>query len=135
MKKILGIILGTIVIVGGIYYYQNRSKAPEQNNQPDEVQNTPQVKTYTMEEVAKHGAEPLDENADANSFSCWTVIRDKVYDITDFLDSHPGGEAIYQACGRDATTLFETRPEGSGTPHSANARAILEKYYIGDLRK
>jgi len=37
-----------------------------------------------------------------------TVIRGQVYDITDFLDKHPGGrEVINLAVGRDATILFE----------------------------
>ena len=82
-----------------------------------------------MAEVAAHGA-------DSDSDECWTVIHGKVYDILDFAsNSHPGGEAIFEACGTDATKLFETRPMGSGTPHSADARKILEKYYIGDLKK
>lgn len=25
---------------------------------------------------------------------CWVIIHDKVYDITSFLDEHPGGSAI-----------------------------------------
>ena len=81
-----------------------------------------------MAEVAAHGADP-------DSEECWTVIHGKVYDILEFASSsHPGGELIFQACGIDATTIFETRPMGSKTPHSAKAREILEKYYIGDLK-
>ena len=86
------------------------------------------VKTYTMADVAAHGADP-------NSDECWTVIHGRVYNIKGFLDKHPGGESIYEACGADATKLFETRPNGSNTPHSVKARAILETYYIGDLQK
>ena len=38
-----------------------------------------------------------------------TVINEQVYDITDFLDKHPGGrELINLAVGRDATILFES---------------------------
>lgn len=94
------------------------------------------VKTYTMEEVVKHGPESWD-NEDLNpDDACWMVIRGKVYAIPDsFTQSHPGGHAIYDGCGTDATTLFETRPSGSGKPHSENARSILEKFYIGDLKK
>ncbi|MBR9690274.1 cytochrome b5 domain-containing protein [Candidatus Woesearchaeota archaeon] len=64
---------------------------------------------------------------------CWLSIDGHVYDVTAFIGSHPGGEAILQGCGTDATTLFETRPMGSGKPHSDNARILLETYYIGDL--
>jgi cytochrome b involved in lipid metabolism len=78
-----------------------------------------------METVAEHGV------AD----NCWLVINNNVYNLTDFVVSHPGGKAIIEGCGKDATQLFETRPMGSGTPHSDRARSILEKYYIGSLKK
>jgi len=38
-----------------------------------------------------------------------TVIRGQAYDLTDFLDIHPGGAfMVSQAVGRDATYLFES---------------------------
>lgn len=110
---------------------QSASQAPTLESPITPPPADPNVKTYTMEEVAAHGSDFDNYNG------CWTVIHGKVYDITEFADNfkHPGGEMIYQACGTDGTELFETRPEGSGTPHSANAREILDKYYIGDLKK
>jgi cytochrome b involved in lipid metabolism len=76
-----------------------------------------------LEEVAQHALEA----------DCWMAINGKVYDVTEFVKTHPGGKAILQGCGKDATQLFETRPMGSGTPHSDNARRISEKYLIGEL--
>jgi cytochrome b involved in lipid metabolism len=64
---------------------------------------------------------------------CWMAINGDVYDITDFIPQHPGGNIINDGCGTDATVFFETRPMGSGTPHSTNARLILERYLIGRL--
>lgn len=153
MKKLIIILLllVAIVVVGRYFYQKNKNATREENQQATQSQQSkpgnenvehdntsaptpesnPNVKYYTMEEVAAHGSDF------ENYIGCWTVINDKVYDITEFADNfkHPGGEMIYQACGKDGTELFETRPEGSGTPHSANAREILEKYYIGELRK
>jgi cytochrome b involved in lipid metabolism len=65
---------------------------------------------------------------------CWTAINGNVYNITEFVAQHPGGNIISDDCGIDATVLFETRPMGSGTPHSIDARTTLEKYYIGRFR-
>jgi predicted heme/steroid binding protein len=78
---------------------------------------------YTMEEVAKHD----------NKDDCWLVINGKVYDVTEF-NQHPGGDAILEGCGQDATELFNTRPMGSGTPHSENARGYLTNWEIGTLQ-
>jgi cytochrome b involved in lipid metabolism len=78
---------------------------------------------FSMEEIAKHD----------NPEDCWFVIDNKVYDVTGYEAKHPGGEAILVGCGKDATQLFETRPMGSGTPHSDKARSYMPNYYIGDL--
>lgn len=81
--------------------------------------------TYTLEEIAEHSTEN----------DCWLLIDEKVYNATDYIISHPGGTAILQGCGTDATDLFRTRPMGSGTPHSGNAKDLLKDYYIGELKR
>ncbi|KAI1812898.1 acyl-CoA dehydrogenase-like protein [Poronia punctata] len=55
------------------------------------------AKTFTRDEVAKHNTED----------SVWFVIDSKVYDVSEFLDAHPGGEAVLrQVAGKDATVDF-----------------------------
>lgn len=41
-------------------------------------------KTLTREEVAKNNT----------GDSLWFIIDSKVYDATEFIDAHPGGEAV-----------------------------------------
>jgi cytochrome b involved in lipid metabolism len=81
--------------------------------------------TYTLGQISEH----------ATKDSCWMALEGKVYDVTPFVASgfHPGRDAILQGCGRDATELFNTRPMGTGTPHSERARKMLPKYLIGEL--
>lgn len=51
--------------------------------------------------------------------SCWIIVNNDVYDVTNFIDSHPGGPRfILNYGGRDATKAFEEL-------HSAGT---LEKY-------
>ncbi|QRD83422.1 FMN-dependent dehydrogenase-domain-containing protein [Aspergillus flavus] len=55
-------------------------------------------KIFTSAEVAHHNKEN----------SCWVVLYGKVYDVTHFLSSHPGGaQAILRVSGRDATDDFD----------------------------
>ncbi|KAI5844097.1 FMN-dependent dehydrogenase-domain-containing protein [Tricharina praecox] len=50
------------------------------------------------EEVAKHNTRA----------SCWVIIHNQVYDVTSFLDSHPGGaNIILRYAGRDATAEYD----------------------------
>lgn len=61
-------------------------------------------------------------------FDCWTAYNGKVYDITNYLPYHPGGEAkLMLGAGRDCTQLF--------TKYHAwvNAENILGKCCIGIL--
>uniref|UniRef100_A0A8C4SVE9 Cytochrome b5 n=1 Tax=Erpetoichthys calabaricus TaxID=27687 RepID=A0A8C4SVE9_ERPCA len=49
---------------------------------------------FTLEEVKKHNV----------SKNTWVIIHDKVYDVTHFLDEHPGGEEVLlEQAGGDAT--------------------------------
>ncbi|XP_034489690.1 cytochrome b5 isoform X2 [Drosophila innubila] len=58
----------------------------------------------------------------------WLVIDNKVYDVTKFLNEHPGGEeSLMSVAGVDGTKDFNE------VGHSAEARELLKKFYIGDL--
>lgn len=77
-----------------------------------------ELRTINLAEVAWHDT-PDD---------CWLVIENYVYDCTEFLSSHPGGQDILlEYAGRDATLAF------NGTGHSTVAKATLERYTIGEL--
>ncbi|QUC16164.1 uncharacterized protein UV8b_00405 [Ustilaginoidea virens] len=57
----------------------------------------PPAKTFTRAEVRQHTAED----------SLWCIIDSIVYDVSDFVAIHPGGESVLrQVAGQDATTAF-----------------------------
>lgn len=69
---------------------------------------------------------------------CWMIISGEVYNVTEYVRNHPGGDDILRGCGKDATALFNTRRDenervGSGTSHSSNARSTLESFKVGVL--
>ena len=58
----------------------------------------------------------------------WMTIHNKVYDITKYLDDHPGGEEVLMdRAGQDGTEDFED------VGHSQQARDTLKKYELGEL--
>jgi len=75
-----------------------------------------------LSEVADHATED----------DCWIAIEGSVYDVTDFILQHPGGDEILAGCGTDATELFNNRPDNRGA-HSNTARVLLPQYFIGEL--
>jgi len=77
------------------------------------------LKEYTAEEVAKH----------KNRSDLWLIIHGKVYNVTPFLEEHPGGpEVLENHGGSDATQDFED------VFHSPKARELMQKYVIGSLK-
>ncbi|CAL0319542.1 unnamed protein product [Lupinus luteus] len=75
-------------------------------------------KVHTFEEVSKHN----------QTKDCWLILSGKVYDVTSFMDDHPGGdEVLLSSTGKDATTDFED------VGHSDSAKEMMEKYYIGEI--
>ncbi|KAH9918175.1 cytochrome b5 [Epithele typhae] len=62
--------------------------------------------------------------------SIYILIHEKVYDVTKFIDEHPGGdEVILAEAARDATEAFED------VGHSDEARALLKDMLVGDFEK
>jgi len=114
MIPLLGVIVVAVFLASGCVQSESSPQTTDTTGTPT---------TYMLADIANH----------ATSNDCWLAIEGKVYDVTNFISVHPGGQAILQGCGTDATTLYDTRPMGSGTPHSQRARDLLANYYIGDL--
>ena len=71
----------------------------------------------TAEEVAKHSTRE----------DGWLIVEGKVYDVTSYIDVHPGGDSLLKWLGQEATAPF------NGTQHPGSARDNLDNYLIGDL--
>jgi hypothetical protein len=67
------------------------------------------TQTHTRAEIAKHN----------NVEDLWCIIDHKVYDLTDFVDAHPGGTVVLQqVAGQDATAAF----------YNLHRQEVLNKY-------
>ncbi|GJQ84499.1 cytb5 [Trypoxylus dichotomus] len=76
------------------------------------------AKEYSYAEVKKHN----------NNQGAWVVIHNEVFDVSTFLNEHPGGEEVLlEQAGKDASEAFED------VGHSTDARELMQKYKIGDI--
>jgi hypothetical protein len=63
--------------------------------------------------------------------ACWSIIDEKVYDLTRWIDSHPGGPSYIQfICGKDGTNSFKAQHSGR-----ANPTARLTDFLLGPLAR
>jgi cytochrome b involved in lipid metabolism len=75
---------------------------------------------FTYQDVAEHNTKK----------DLYIVIHDKVYDITKFVDEHPGGEEVLlDVGGQDSTEAFED------VGHSDEAREALVPLLVGTLKR
>ena len=65
------------------------------------------MEEYSWEEIAKHNT--VD--------SLWLVVSGKIYDVTTFIDEHPGGPEVFlELAGKDATDDFMSISNHLGNP-------------------
>ncbi|CAO3628270.1 unnamed protein product [Cunninghamella blakesleeana] len=83
-----------------------------------DLRGVPQLGRYTLEDIKKHSTK---EDA-------WTALHGKVYNITPYIDFHPGGvKDLIRIAGRDGTKLFML------THQWVNAEFMLDACLVGFL--
>ena len=72
---------------------------------------------YTIKEISRHN----------QITDCWLIAHNKVYDVTNFISTHPiGSEPIIKKAGQDCTEDYDFHPSKS--------KKIWEKYKIGYVK-
>ncbi|MDQ5962570.1 MAG: hypothetical protein QG653_377 [Patescibacteria group bacterium] len=129
MKSALITIIAIIILGAGYYGYRMWDEyAPESYVQEDGTMlntttgaTSTTTSTYTMQDIAMHN----------NQDSCYSVIQNKVYDLTLWVNAHPGGsKAILSLCGIDGTEKFMNKHKGE-----EKFMTILNtRFYVGNLK-
>ncbi|HVM73938.1 MAG TPA: cytochrome b5-like heme/steroid binding domain-containing protein [Candidatus Paceibacterota bacterium] len=136
-RILLGAALILLTVVFGIAFYQyanptTPTTVPTSNPTPVQGTSTPAsvatsssstpttgTKSYTLAQVATHNS----------ASSCWSAINGNVYDLTNWINQHPGGpEHILAICGIDGSSAFNAQHGGQARP-----AAELKNFYIGTL--
>ena len=97
---------------------------PAATQEPAKASPTPEVTTQSAYTMAK-----VKENNSAAS--CWSVISGNVYNLTQWINSHPGGpSAIRGLCGVDGSSSFNGKHGRQSNPNET-----LAGYLLGPLTK
>ncbi|KAK6248594.1 hypothetical protein QUC31_020159 [Theobroma cacao] len=110
---ILGVLLGAFILI------PRHGKSAHTNQVQSNGNNSKASKSYSKTEVALHNKRT----------DCWIIIKDKVYDVTSYVEEHPGGDAILAHAGDDSTEGFY------GPQHATRVFDMIDDFYIGDLHK
>jgi len=125
IRNNIGILLIIIFIIGAgviVYYGRPVMKINGQTGSSASLSSSPGGnQSYTMSQVATHN----------NPSDCWSAINGGVYDLTDWINRHPGGpQFIIGLCGSDGSAMFNQKHG-----HSFSAQAALALLQIGDLKQ
>lgn len=110
----------------GIYYYNLPEKKVHAINTTQSVECgklRKDLKTYTLEEVGKH------YNKETR---IWVTYKEGVYDITDFVEQHPGGPSKIIMAAGSSIEPFWTIYANHKTPE---IYTLLESMRIGNISK
>lgn len=106
-----------ILLVAGFGYALMSQRPVAQLPAPS---NTATNNVYTQADVSSHNT----------AASCWSSIEGGVYDLTGWINRHPGGaQAIISLCGTDGTASFVAQ---HGSSRSPRRELVLLK--IGNLQ-
>ncbi len=116
MKYTLALIVTLTLVLGGGYYWHTKTAVA-----PDTayVAATTTDGSYTAAQVAAHNT----------AQDCWTIVSGSIYNLTEWIAQHPGGEGpILSICGNDGTSAFMDE-------HMRDSRAqgMLATFKIGTL--
>jgi len=140
-KKTLVAALCVIILALASFIFFRSNTAQEVDSQSSSSQQTTSELQSENNDQASVKLTKAEVSKHSSADSCWTIIDAVVYDITEYVSRHPGGNEILRACGTDGTSLFNQRlttsgeSVGSGTPHSSSAQKQLEQFKLGNLQQ
>lgn len=64
-----------------------------------------------------------------NKSDCWSIVNGSVYNLTSYVQNHPGGAAVIaNICGKDGTKAFTNQHNTQGKPNN-----VLSSFLLGPL--
>ncbi|KAK7245454.1 hypothetical protein RIF29_40300 [Crotalaria pallida] len=114
LALLLGLLLALLLLIPRQHKSGHKGKSHSSLNNSDKAS-----KSFSKTEVSLHNKRE----------DCWIIIKNKVYDVTSYVEEHPGGDAILAHAGDDSTEGF------FGPQHATRVFDMIEDFYIGDLEQ
>ena len=111
-------ILAAAIATSLLFYHTTTSSAANAEAPPNHLPSS--KPTIRLADVKTHGED---------SESKWVIKGTKVYDITDWVSAHPGGEVILRGVGGTIDKYWDI----FSIHKKQDVYDILDSYYIGDL--
>lgn len=108
-----------LLLILGLFVFKSLNNTNENTKTSSEAD----TKIIDLSEIATHNSKD----------SCWTAIDGGVYDITNFISKHEGGDRILAVCGINGSDLFSGK-NPMGRAHNQMAKTLLSKMKIGKLQ-
>jgi sulfite oxidase len=120
-----GRVIGGAVAAGAgtALYYSNLEKTPASCGGPGVTAGAhrPELPTFSKDEVAKHRTKDT---------GIWVTYKDGVYDVTEWVDIHPGGASrLMLAAGGPIDPFWAMYAQHN----TDQVQSILEEYRLGNL--
>jgi cytochrome b involved in lipid metabolism len=100
------------------------------NSQVNSFQQLSSVAVSSIQNQSLKSFSIADLNSHKTEADCYVSVLNKVYDVTAYVDQHPGGKDILKGCGKMLDGV--RHPGGSFT--GAEIQGILKEYYLGELK-
>lgn len=103
-----------------------RGPAPTPTPTPTPSPSPSASSTPKAEVTTQSGYTMANVRANNSEASCWSVISGNVYNLTQWINSHPGGPSLIRAlCGTDGTASFNNQHGGQSNPTKTLAGYLL----------
>lgn len=107
-------VLGAVIVAFIVFLFFRPAPPPVDSKKKEYGQ-------FTKEQVAQHN----------HRGDLWIILKDgsvsKVYDVTAYVDEHPGGDSILTNAGEDSSDEF------FGPQHPPRVHDMIEDFCIGTL--
>ncbi|CAD6225243.1 unnamed protein product [Miscanthus lutarioriparius] len=96
MEILIYVLLLVLIVLGTLSVIPRSNSKGKGNGGVHPLGSGKTSRSYTKKEVSTHNTRK----------DCWIIIKDKVYNVTSYVEEHPGGDAILNNAGDDSTEGF-----------------------------